>query len=208
MTAFSISLINKDPASIEDALEKVYLPALPMSALMYHKALVSQYASFAQNLKEGEQIKYFVKIGKNGDFLESLSIADGDETAMMISQCTPDQFQIESFKRDRLAFRPAPLAAMSLMEALATHERNVCYPGHKVGLFHTAAVVLMHIDRTHVYSVQCKPDEAFAIQGMGPDMETGPYFLIKSNSWANITLKNYARHNSPFHPNAQTEAVH
>lgn len=208
MTAFSISLVNRDPATVESALEKVYLTALPKSGVLFHKALISQYALFAQNLKEGELIKYFVTIRKNGDFLESLSIVDGDEISLIISQCNPSAEHSAGFKADHRAFRPSYLGAISLMEALMTNERNVCYPGHKLGLFHTAAEVLMRNDRTHVFAVQCKPDETLVIQGIGPDLETGPYFLIKSNSWANVTLRNYAKHNSPFHPNAQTEAVH
>lgn len=209
MTAFSVSLINRDPATVESALEKIYLPALPLSAIMFHKALVSQYTEFAKNLRGDEVIKYFVKIARNGDFLESLSIEDGGGLALMMSQTTPTLQEVERFKAERVSFQPSFMASVALMHSLLPEvDRNVCYPNQKLGIFHTAALVLMHIDKTHVYSVSSNPEHAFALQGIGPDMETGPFFLIKSNSWANVSLNNYARHNSPFHPNAVSEAVH
>ena len=209
MSAFSLSLVNKDPATVETALERIYIPALTLPALLFHKALVSVYSEFAKVMQPEEELKYFVKIDENGFFTEALSIQDHGTISLMISQSTPTVEEIARMKGERQLFQPSYLASVAVMHSLLPQvDRNVCYPHQKVGVLKMATLMLMHIDKTHKYSVLCQPGENFAIQGIGPTFETGPYLLIKTNSWANVTLTNYAKHNSAFHPNAVSEAVH
>lgn len=209
MSAFTLSLINKDPATVEVALEKIYLPALTLPALLFHKALISQYDEFAKQRHAGEVIKYFIRLDTNGIFTEALSIEDGGEITLLMSQTTPLTEDVQRCKGAHMEFRPSYMASVAVMHSLLSEvDRNVCYPHQKLGLLRTVTLMLTHIDKTHVYSVTTETGHGFAIQGIGPDMATGPYFVIKTNSWSSVTLNNYVKHNSPFHPDAVSEAVH